>query len=83
MTALQRALLLARAESLGGKGSRLAAVAGMREAAFWQAHVEALEADTGTKDWQIESKLADAATLERDAAYLRIEAWILAKEGGW
>ena len=83
MTDYQRAFLRTKAKSLGGKGARLAAVAERTETAFWKAHAEALETDTETKDWVIESKLADAATMERDAAHLRIEAWILALEGGW
>ena len=83
MTDHQREFLRKKARALGGKGVRLAAWADVREAAFSAAHAEALEADTETKDWQVESKLADAAMMERDAAHLRIEAWILAKEGGW
>ena len=83
MNESRREALRTKALTLGGKGKRLTVVAARCEAAAASAIVDALECGTETKDRRVEDLLAKAATLEREAAHLRLEAWIAAKEGGW
>lgn len=83
MNESRREALRIKALTLGGKGKKLTGLAARSEVAAAKAVDDMLACDLETKDWRVEELLAKAATLERRAAHLRLEAWIVAKEGGW
>ena len=83
MNESRREALRIKALALGGKGKKLTVIAARSEAAAAKAVDDMLACDLKTKDWRVEDLLARAARLERNAAHLRLEAWIVAKEGGW